>query len=147
MELTTREKYISDLRIAADFFERHPEIETVPRPYLFAGFNPYSEEEKTESRRQMQLFIRAATKDFGKVEKEYDNSERFPELQASTYLPGGLMIRYDIQRDLVCERVVVETKTVPAHTLPARDEIHIPEKIEEVIEWRCSPLLSEVEHV
>ena len=47
-------------------------------------------------------------------------------------------------RENVCERIVVGTKIVPATTLPARDEVHMPERVEELVEWHCPKSLSEL---
>ena len=47
-------------------------------------------------------------------------------------------------RENVCERIVVGTKIIPATTLPARDEVHMPERTEELVEWHCPKSLSEL---
>ncbi|WKN47114.1 hypothetical protein [Nocardioides sp. Arc9.136] len=58
---------------------------------------------------------------------------------------GGVRAEVVVDRDEVCERVVVRTETV---TIPATDLQVIepqPERTEtrEVVEWRCAPLLTD----
>jgi hypothetical protein len=130
----TREQFISDLRSCADFYEQHPEIKVLPRPYLFA------DDFTDNAKETLRTFAKAA----GKAEKKYTDSE----IQVALYFPGGLMVRYDSPRDKVCERVVVGTKIIPAYTLPARAAaVVIPEKVEEIVEWHCHSLLEEEAHV
>ena len=45
------------------------------------------------------------------------------------------------ERDVVCERVVTGTRLVPAqeaYTMPA-----LPEHEEEIVEWKCAPILAD----
>jgi len=52
----------------------------------------------------------------------------------------GLKLSISVERDAVCERVVVGTETVTHPAKPAE-----PERTETVdkVEWRCEPVLSE----
>lgn len=52
---------------------------------------------------------------------------------------GGVGIEWIAYRENVCERVVVGTKVVPAQ--PAHYVEAVPEKVEEVVEWKCPSLL------
>lgn len=52
---------------------------------------------------------------------------------------GGVKVEWVAYRESVCEKVVVGTKIVPAE--PERIIAAVPERVEEVVEWRCPSLL------
>lgn len=71
----------------------------------------------------------------GSVDKEVDVS--FFKLVKD--FGGGVKLSWTAYRETVCERVVVGTKVVPAE--PERLVAAVPERTEEVIEWKCPSLL------
>jgi hypothetical protein len=46
------------------------------------------------------------------------------------------------ERSAVCERIVTGTRDVPEHVLPAREETLVEAHTEEIVEWRCPPILA-----
>lgn len=71
----------------------------------------------------------------GEVDKDVDPN--FFRLTKS--FGGGVSVQWVAYRQNVCERVVVGTKVTPAQ--PARYVEATPEKVEEVVEWKCPSLL------
>ena len=46
------------------------------------------------------------------------------------------------ERSSVCERIVTGVRDVPEHVLPAREETLVEAHTEEIVEWRCPPILA-----
>ncbi len=46
-------------------------------------------------------------------------------------------VELNARHEVVCKRVLVHTKVIPAHTIPASPEMFVPERVEEKYEWRC----------
>lgn len=125
VNLSEREQFIADLRSAADFFEQHPDV---PRPG-----DPYFAYYTSKDAEGVKEFARAFP---GRVEKNYETSDFWARGKM-----GTITFVYGTPREKVCERVVTGTKVIPAHVIPAQPETEVPEKVEEVVEWRCHPLL------
>lgn len=125
-----RLEYVAALRELADYLVTHELPDTI------AGF--YSGDTR-QTFEPHTLFITARNKkDFGllcaglgsfeKVVTDYSTG-------AEVKLPGGTRVHVSISRDMVCKRVVVGTKVVPAkeeEIIPAE-----PEREEEVVKWVC----------
>ena len=125
VKLSERESFIADLRSAADFFEQHPELRTPSDARIDVW---------ARTKAEMSVFLRAS----GHVEKHYLSDWVF----LRKTMPNGLIrVEFNGNREQVCERIVTGTKVVPAHVLPAQPETEVPEKVEEIVEWRCHPLL------
>lgn len=60
---------------------------------------------------------------------------------------GPFVLSAYTARENVCERVVVGTKVIPETVIPARDETVIEEHVEEIVEWKCAPILAPAEDV
>lgn len=61
---------------------------------------------------------------------------------------GGVELQLIAARQSVCKRVVVGTKEVPETIIPAqpaKDQIVVPARTEEIVEWQCTSLLSQEE--
>ncbi len=101
---------IDGLREFADFLEEHPE-----HP-LFCGvqFDCFlkGKEELADVARTLGHAQKGGTRDYFYLRKKF----------------GPVAVDYNVSREQVCQRVVVGEKLIPAQ----------PERIEEVIEWRCA---------
>lgn len=132
-EVERRVEYIAGLRLLATILEDHPDL---PLPYHGRGTEllwiaNFWEDHKAIARE----FARAIP---GEVTKNV-RDDAF-DLIGNV---RGLRVQLIVDRDQVCERVVVGTETV---TVPARPAIEAePEHTEEreVVEWRCAPLLDD----
>lgn len=107
-----RERFIADLRAAADFFEQHPTLLVPPSVDLNIW---------TSSKEDLAAFARAA----GKVEKHATTSGETFWLRKKI---GRVNIDFNASRNNVCERVVTGTRVTPAHILPARPETEVPKR-------------------
>lgn len=112
----TNKEYVDGLRRLADWYEQHPGVQ-LPfqhHPTVYA----YSIKEDA-------LAIASI---LGHSKKEFNG--------ANFYLIkefGEVKLRFYFSREAICERVVTGTKVIPA--------VSYPERIEEIIEWKCHPLL------
>lgn len=114
--MTTKE-YVYGLRQLADWYERHPNVKIPHNPPTVYSYN--SKEEA--------LFLAGI---LGRSEKKFEYSgfyliKKFGELE----------LRFCFNREVICERVVTGTRIVPA--------VSYPEHPEDIIEWKCHPLLEE----
>lgn len=124
----TKTQYVAALRDLADFVEKQEfpeswkgwwnEAETFATPKL--EFNVHSKSDFGK--------ICAAMGSFEKERTSYSTG-------AKKTLPGGAIVSVSANRDVVCKRVVVGTKTVPAE--PERIIEARPERTEEIVEWEC----------
>lgn len=122
-------RLVADLREAAQFFERHPELAS----------RVYAEGVKFQisvgSKDELADLVRLFTRELGRVDKR--PAETFYYCHAKI---GDIGIYAVIERSKVC-RKVVRTETVPAspkQVIPARTE-----QEREVVEWVCDdPLLA-----
>src|SRR5882762_2054563 len=118
-----RKQYIPGLREMADFLESHPEV-ICPCTNELTIFGA--------SKEQIEIGARA----FGKADKVY-LSEHF-QLR-KPFGMGAWHIEFWSPREVVCERVVVDTEEVDEQVFP---EQVIPAHTKEIVEWRCSPILA-----
>ena len=121
--MNEREALIDGLRGLAAFLETHPDV---PRPSSTCGFYVFcaNKEEMAQAAKSVGGRLeKSATTNYFMLRKDF----------------GPLRLEIAVEREQICERVVVGTKVVPAKpecVLPAT-----PETVEEVIEWRCSSVL------
>ncbi|WP_435744994.1 hypothetical protein [Nocardioides sp. SYSU DS0663] len=141
---TTTATQAQALLAAAEFIDAHPDL---PAPYVTSfnrgevDLNYYlhinARGTLAEQKATAAAIVRAVGGDWEK--QPWGEEFRFKTTR------GPLTFDIQVQRDAVCERVVVGTETV---TLPATDAQVIeaqPERTEvrEVVEWRCAPLLAD----
>ncbi len=114
--------FIKGLRRMADWLEKngetlHPVIYPITVNILGSSLHELS----------------AKAKSFGRSKKLYQ--DQFFVLRKSF----GKNVNVDLfsLREVVCERVLVSSEVIPAHTIPATHEIQVPERVEEKYEWRC----------
>jgi hypothetical protein len=113
LAVSERDTTIAALRDLADFLAEHPDC---PMPYL-ANANAF-----VDTREEMRQAIRSIG---GKLEKGYD--ENFMTVRKDF---GPISYEINIRRELVCNRRVVGTRTVP-------------ERTEDVVEWDCGNIMDE----
>lgn len=119
----THAEYANALRAVADFYEGHEEI---PLP----GTSMQNSSCDLDNKHTYALVAKA----LGSFEKNY--SDQFITISKNI---GGINLQFTAYRHVVCERVVVGTKTVPAQVIPER---FVEEHDEEIVEWKCGSILS-----
>lgn len=126
---TPRVLFVDGLRELARLFETKPEI---PLPSWQQDITLFVRDESAKED------LAAVARAIGSADKSY--SDDLFELQKSF---GGLLrLRVCAYRQQVCERVVIGTKIEPAHEIPAQEAKTVAAREVEVVEWRCTPLLS-----
>lgn len=129
-------------RAVADFLDAHPGI---PVPYTavydhqpdVADLSWYmhinGKGDETVQREAAQAIVRGVG---GKWDKEFsDNEARFAQRR------DGLNMLVVVVREAVCERRVVGSETVVVPAIEAEPERTV---VREIVEWDCSPVLTEV---
>ena len=127
-----RINYVTGLRAAADFYEQHPEI-VVPSETAITNY-------RVDSKEEARLVIKAV----GTCQKKYDEYN-FTVVKEIT---PNFNLRFVFLRDTVCEKVIVGTKVVPEHVIPAepaREEKFVPRREEPVYEYRCPSILADAQ--
>lgn len=131
-----RAEYIAGLRALGDWLTDHAEV---PLPYG-AGTEDWTRAVMMtfylHTKEQMVAFAKAFP---GKLDKQVDdtsNSFGF-ELHGSLH---GLHLYAAVDRDEVCERIVVGEREVTKTVAVKTEEVTVTE---DIVEWRCSPLLAE----
>ena len=126
----THVEYANGLREFAAFIEAHEEI-TVPLSLSCSTFVDVPKEEQKAHAAQV-------AKALGNVNKVVfqDNLILVHEFNP--------LLSYKVwySRDAVCERIVTGVREIPEHILPAREETFVPAHAEEIVEWRCHPILA-----
>lgn len=127
----------ANLRAAADLVDAHPDIK---QPYITTLSNggvdlSWYLNGKENARKTAAAVVRAIDGTWERGEADYSGP-----LATWTQRRGGLNLLVQVSREEVCERIVVSTKTV---TIPARPAQ--PEQVveQDVVEWRCQPLLAD----
>ena len=140
-EATKRTAYIEGLRAFADLLEAHS---AVPIP----NYGPYfTISECTKD--QLQAVLDAVPK---ARKSYYENSFSLqvdlvpwtaPKMTEGGYIydaKGDTTLNFQAERTEVCERVVVGKKIVPEQYIPGHT---VEQHEEEIVEWKCKPLLEE----
>lgn len=137
--LDPRAEYIAGLRMLADLLEAHPDL------VLPAGKDAFADLTVAifgdDQREQMAAWTRALP-----GEKRKGQSGTNGDILTLNGQLRGLHLRLICDRDEVCERVVVgtktETKTVKDPALLAEvPEVEVTEQVE-IVEWRCTSILA-----
>lgn len=126
--VSDRNKLIAGLRHIADVLEQNP---LLPSPYFGTAIT------SVENLEQMI----AVGKSYGGF---WEKSTTDDDFQLRRTLSDALSLMTYTARENVCTRVVVGTKVIPATTLPAREEVYMPERVEEVVQWHCPKSLQEL---
>lgn len=123
-----RSQFIAGLRAVADFYERNPGA------YYDGARVTLSMYACGASARQI---MAAAARAFGRCRKICD------EVNFTLAKSFGSRVTVEVfcPRARVCRRIVVGARSEPARTLPAVEELHIPAREVEIVEWRCDPIL------
>lgn len=127
-----RLQLIEGLRRLADIYEQNPQLKApVWKQDITVWVSPREERDNPEYVKEM---YREFLNVLGGTDK--DTNDFTFEMQWEF---GMMNLRLCTDRENVCEKVVTGTKIIPAkeeYVVPAQDE-----RIEEVYEWKCSPLL------
>lgn len=124
-----RSYLISGLRAVADFYETHPEA-------YYDGTSVSLMMYVSSARARNVLAAMAQA--FGEYEESYDEkyavvARRFGEkVKVELFAPRSRVSQCD----------VVGVRVEPALVIAGTREIRIPERVVQVVEWSCSPLLS-----
>lgn len=129
-----RPGYIAGLRQLADILEAHPDL---PLPY---GGTTTSEllwiaNSRQDHKQVAATFARTIP---GVVAKQ----PRGTDLDLIGRI-AGLHVQLIVDRDAVCERVVVGSETVTVPARPATEATPEQTETREVVEWRCASILTE----
>jgi len=120
-------EYANGLRLLADWFEAHQDVELLPTKLTI-----YPEETKENAARTLRALSPCA--------KEYRD-----ELFSLTRKFGVITLDYCFYRKTVCVARVVGTKEVPETVVPERIEPAkvVPAHTVDIVEWDCKPVLGE----
>jgi hypothetical protein len=130
------EKLISDLHTLIAFIEANDDFDfctSEPSPVEFNYHTWYLTDLSTEQKREK---LQDLARRLGTAEKQYSGDFFWLKKQFG----DTVHFKVTSERVTVCERIVTGLKTIPAAPeciLPAS-----PERTEEIVEWRCSPILS-----
>jgi hypothetical protein len=123
----TNKEYAESLRLIADFFEKHQELNVPWRASEFHYLNAFGKEEMARVARAL-----------GKCEKDVD--ETWFMLKKKF---GHITFVAKDSRGAICERIAVGTKMVEETRTPAREVEIIPAHEETIYEWKCPESLLE----
>ena len=130
------EKLILDLHSLIAFIEANDDFDfctSEPFPVEFRYRTWYLHALSTQQRREK---LQDLARRFGTAEKQYSGDFFWLKKQFG----DTVLFSASSDRETVCERIVIGTEIIPAAPeciLPAS-----PERTEEIVEWRCSPILS-----
>jgi hypothetical protein len=118
-EQTPQEKAVAYFTALSKYYATHPDA---PAPYLA----------QTEY-----VWISGTPEEYkavGAGEKEYSDNNFFFTVEL---IPDVLTLKFATNRENVCTKRVVGTRTVPEHIQPGIPSQLIAEHTEEIIEWDC----------
>lgn len=110
-----RHELIKGLRAIADFYEHVPE--NFPMPF-WDGINTFP------NKQDAPIIIKV----LGRSDKKY-----FGDFVVLTKSLGSMSLNFLFDKREVCERIVIGIKDIPEKIIPAHEE--------DVVEWKCGPLL------
>lgn len=126
------------LRALANFLDANPDLPGIR--WAFHGVNVFPRD-----RDGVAAWARAAMRSTGKARKHQHGQWAGLDVDFSP----AVSIAVRIERDEVCQRVVVatreETKEVPDPTLLAAVPTVTVTEVVEDVEWRCMPILSDLD--
>lgn len=138
-----RAEYIAGLRMLADLLEQNPHLKLPFYGHISPMRVLVCNDEPQEQRDQLAAWVKALPGRKGKSE----GGTKGDFLMVSAKL-RGLEFEVQADRDDVCERVVLGTKTVvetvPDPSYMAAAPMVELETVEEIVEWRCGSILSAV---
>lgn len=117
-----RRDTITGVREVMSFLEDHPNL---PLPNIDLQRYGMTKAEMIEATKAFKTATKTFFGNYFELAKEFT---------------GDVSLKYNASRQEVCERIVTGQKTIPAYTEPARE---VEETVEDVIEWKCHPLLTE----
>jgi hypothetical protein len=136
---TDAQRAARDLRLLADFLDANPDLPG-SLAYAFDSIHIFP-----SSRDEVAVWARAAMRAHGSVHKHLD-SETWAGLDVT--FGEVVKLRVRIERQEVCERVVIGTREVTEEVpdpvaVAALPKVAVTTVVEDV-EWRCMPLLDGV---
>jgi hypothetical protein len=125
-----RRLFIEGLRAVAQFYEAHPEawydgIPLTLNMYIWG--------------RGAREILARTVRAFGQCTKKYDDTN----ITVSRKFNDQITLSVFAPRAKVCRRVVLGTRILPAYTVPASAEVRLPPATEQIVAWKCDPLLYE----
>jgi hypothetical protein len=125
-----RRQFIEGLRAVAQFYEENPGawydgIHLTLNMYIWG--------------RAARQILANTVRAFGQCTKSYDGAN----ITVSRKFGDQVTLSVFAARAKVCRRVILVTRILPARTVPAGRELYLPATTEEIVAWRCDPLLSE----
>ena len=125
-----RRQFIEGLRAVARFYEDNPDawydgIHLTLNMYIWGR----------EAREILARSVRA----LGSCIKTYDGTN----MTVSRKFSDQVTLSFFAPRAKVCRRIILGTRILPARTVPASGEVHLPATTEQVVAWTCDPLLQE----
>jgi hypothetical protein len=129
-EQRLRRQFIDGLRAVARFYEDNPDawydgIHLTLNMYIWGR----------ETREILARSVRA----LGSCIKTYDDTN----ITVSRKFSDQVTLSFFAPRAKVCRRIILGTRILPARTVPASAEVHLPATTEQVVAWTCDPLLQE----
>jgi hypothetical protein len=125
-----RRQFIEGLRAVARFYEDNPDawydgIHLTLNMYIWGR----------EAREILARSVRA----LGSCIKTYDDTN----ITVSRKFSDQVTLSFFAPRAKVYRRIILGTRILPARTVPASGEVHLPATTEQVVAWTCDPLLQE----
>jgi hypothetical protein len=125
-----RQHFIDGLRAVAQFYEENPGawydgIHLTLNMYIWG--------------RKAREILARTVKAFGPCTKNYDDTN----ITVSRKFSDQVTLSVFAARAKVCRPVILGTRILPARTVPARGELHLPATTEQIVVWRCDPLLQD----
>lgn len=128
MKYSEVESTVKDLRAFADFIEQHG-VEIPGDIYISNSYNSLWDDDNSTAKEKAKAVAKILARG-GLVEKKHDDYDL--TLIRSF---GKIKLKFSIQREKFCKKVVTGTREIPAVTYEARTE--------EVVEWVCDdPVLA-----
>jgi hypothetical protein len=125
-----RHQFIEGLRAVAQFYEENP---GAWYDGIHLTLNMYIWGRKTRE------ILARTVRSFGQCTKLYDDAY----ITVSRKFGDQVTLSVFASRAQVCRRVILGSRILPARTLPASGEVHLPATTEEIVAWRCDPLLQD----
>jgi hypothetical protein len=124
-----RRQFIEGLRAVAQFYEQNPDAWYDGMPITL---NMY-----VWGRTARDILARTV-RALGSCDKSYDDTN----LTLSRKFSDQVTLAIFAPRAKVCRRLILGTRVLPAKIIPACPELRLPAAREQIIEWKCDPLLT-----